>query len=160
MIPSKKLRRLISKKNKIQLEAFTWEKEFEKKIFKLLFEDKTLKDIFENGYNIGNCLLPSYYIFPIFNNASICSGKVEILKGTKNSINGDHVWIETDEYIIDTTLMVKIPINSIYSKYYNKEYTISPTFSPTDLNYDKEIYEKKNNPFKYYLELYDINKKP
>ncbi len=160
MIPSKKLRRLISKKNKIQLEDFSWEKELEKKVFKILFEDMTLKDIFENGYNIGNCLLTSSCIFSLLDNASICSGKVEILKGTKNSINGDHVWIETDEYIIDTTLMVKIPINSIYSKYYNKEYTISPTFSPTDLNYDKEIYEKKNNPFKYYLELYDINKKP
>ena len=160
MIPSKKLRRLISKKNKIQLEAFIWEKEFERKIFKILFEDKTLKDIFENGYNIGNCLLTSSCIFPLFANASICSGKVEILKGTKNSINGDHVWIETDEYIIDTTLMVKIPINSIYSKYYNKEYTISPTFSPTDLNYDKEIYEKTTNPFKYYFDLFNIDKKP
>ena len=31
MIPSKKLRRLISKKNKIQLEDFSWEKELEKK---------------------------------------------------------------------------------------------------------------------------------
>lgn len=160
MIPSKKLRRLISKKNKIQLEDFSWEKELEKKVFKILFEDMTLKDIFENGYNIGNCLLTSYYIFPIFNNASICSGKVAILKGTKNSINGDHVWIENDEYIIDTTLMIKIPLNFIYSKYYKKEYTISPTFSSADLNYDTEIYEKTTNPFKYYFDLFNIDKKP
>lgn len=161
MIPSKKLRRLISKKNKIQLEALAWEKELENKIFKSTFMDNkqkmSLKDVFEYGYNIGNCLLTSYYVINIFENASICSGKVEILKGTKNSKNGDHVWIEDEYYIIDTTLMIKIPKNNIYSNYYKKDSTIVPSFSSSELNYQKDMYDKKTNPFKYYLELFSIN---
>ncbi len=161
MIPSKKLRRLISKKNKIQLENLAWEKALENKIFKLTFIDNkqkmSLKNIFEYGYNIGNCLLTSYYVFPIFINASICSGRVEILKGTKNSINGDHIWIEDEDFIIDTTLMIKIPQSNLYSSYYKKDYTLTPTFSSNDLDYQKEIYARQTNPFKYYSDLFYIN---
>lgn len=89
MIPSKKLRMTISKNHKIKLRDFAWEKELEDKIFSIKFIDgnKTLslKTVFKDGYNIGNCLLTAYYVSSIFEDPLICTGKVSLLKGTKNS---------------------------------------------------------------------------
>jgi len=80
MIPSKFLRLIISKNHKLKLEKFSWPKELENKIFKIVFMDGykklSLKTIFKNGYNIGNCLLTSYYVSTIFENSLICTGKV------------------------------------------------------------------------------------
>lgn len=158
MIPSKVLRLIISRNHKINLNDFSWNKELQDKIFAIKFIDGynkiSLKTIFKNGYNIGNCLLTSYYVSTIFEESLICTGKVEILKGTKNSPNGDHVWIETDEHIIDTTLMICIPKGNKYAKYYNKESDIQPHFSHDDLNYQNDIYLRKNNIEQYYLDLY------
>lgn len=163
MIPSKILRLIISKNHKIRLRDFSWNKELEEKIFSIKFIDgyKTLslKTIFKNGYNIGNCLLTSYYVSSIFENSLICTGKVAILKGTKNSPNGDHVWIETDTHIIDTTLMLIIPKNCSYANLYDKSSDIKPNFSYDELSYDNDIYLRKNHYEKYYLELYEINKR-
>lgn len=161
MIPSKILRLIISKNHKIKLEEFSWNKDLQNKIFQIEFIDGhkklSLKTIFKDGYNIGNCLLTSYYVSTIFENSLICTGKVEILKGTKNSPNGDHVWIETEDNIIDTTLMIIIPKNNKYSKYYIKDYDIRPNFSSDDLSYDNDIYFRKNNMEEYYLELFKKN---
>jgi len=158
MIPSKFLRLIISKNHKLKLEKFSWPKELENKIFKIGFMDGykklSLKTIFKNGYNIGNCLLTSYYVSTIFENSLICTGKVEILKGTKNSKNGDHVWIETEESIIDTTLMIMLSKNSKYAKFYTKEADIKPMFSHEELNYQNEIYEHQNNIDNYFINLY------
>ena len=160
MIPSKKLRKIISKRFKLNMERFAWNKEFEKKIFDIDFIDgnkkTTLKEIFKNGYNIGNCLLTAHYVSTIIPNSSICTGKVEILKGTKNSKNGDHVWIETEDYIIDTTLMIILSRNDLYTKFYIKDYTIVPNFSPSELNYETESYSKKNYPEEYFFGLYEV----
>lgn len=160
MIPSKSLRKIISKRHKIKLERSAWSKEFEKKIFNIDFIDGNkkinLKEIFKNGYNIGNCLLTAHYISTALPDSSICTGKVAILKGTKNSDQGDHVWIETEDYIIDTTLMITINKSDIYAKFYQKDYTIVPNFSPSELNYEFESYSKKNNPEEYFCNLYKI----
>ncbi|MBO5477405.1 MAG: hypothetical protein J6A15_06630 [Clostridia bacterium] len=160
MIPSKSLRKIISKRRKIKLERYAWSKEFEKKIFDIVFLDgskkTTLKEIFKNGYNIGNCLLTAHYVATILQDSSICTGKVEILKGTKNSEHGDHVWIETEDYIIDTTLMITINKSDVYAKFYKKDYTIVPNFSPADLNYECESYSKKNYPEEYFYSLYKV----
>lgn len=160
MIPSKSLRKIISKRHKINLERCSWNKDLEKKIFNIKFIDgntkTTLKEIFKNGYNIGNCLLTAHYVSTIIPNASICTGKVEILKGTKNSINGDHVWIKTEDYIIDTTLMIILNKHDIYTKFYNEDYTIVPNFSPSELNYETESYSKRNYPEEYFYSLYSI----
>lgn len=117
----------------------------------------SLKTIFKDGYNIGNCLLTAHYVSTIFEDPLICTGKVEILKGTKNSPNGDHVWIETEDNIIDTTLMTIFPKTNLYAKYYKKESDIVPRFSTDELTYQDDIYERKNNIEKYYLNLYKIN---
>lgn len=162
MIPSKFLRLIISKNHKIKLKNLAWNKDFELKVFRIKFIDgnKTLslKTIFKDGYNIGNCLLTAYYVSSIIEDSLICTGKVEILKGTKNSPNGDHVWIETENEIIDTTLMIVIPKYHIYSKFYTKDAEITPKFRPEECNYQDEIYEKKQNITKYYTELYKTGK--
>ena len=163
MLPSTMLRKIISKKMKIKLEAYAWDKDLRKSIFNIVFLDGTKKTtlgkIFKEGFNIGNCLLTSYYIATIFDNASICTGKVEILKGSKNSEDGSHVWIEVDNYIVDPTLMIKLPLDSYYAKFYNKQSTITPLVSPYDYNYSIDSYAKKHYPQKYYFDLFDIKNK-
>lgn len=158
MIPSKILRLTISKNHKIKLGNYSWDKELQDKIFHITFMDGnkklSLKTIFSNGYNIGNCLLTSYYVSSIIDNSQICTGKVEILKGTKNCPNGDHVWIETQENIIDTTLMIVLPKVSKYAKYYTKESSIFPLFSSEDLNYQDDIYMRENDIENFLLNLY------
>lgn len=162
MIPSKVLRLIISKNHKIKLKSLAWNKDFELKVFRIKFIDgnKTLslKTIFKDGYNIGNCLLTAHYVSSLFEDSLICTGKVEILKGTKNSPNGDHVWIETENEIIDTTLMIVIPKYHIYSKFYKKEDNIIPRFRPEECNYQDEIYEKRYHTTKYYTDLYKTEK--
>ncbi len=149
MIPSKRLRLIISKHHKIKLEDYSWSKEFENRINKIKFKDgyKTLslKTIFKDGYNIGNCLLTAYYVSTIFERPLICTGKVEILKGTKNCPDGDHVWIEVDDMVVDTTLMVVFPIDSSLYEYYKKSGSITPHFTFDDLSYQQDIYEKNTS---------------
>lgn len=158
MIPSKRLRLIISKHHKIKLEDYSWSKEFENRINKIKFKDgyKTLslKTIFKDGYNIGNCLLTAYYVSTIFERPLICTGKVEILKGTKNCLDGDHVWIEVDDMVVDTTLMVVFPIDSSLYEYYKKSGSITPHFTFDDLSYQQDIYEKNNSQITYYFDLY------
>lgn len=158
MIPSKRLRKIISKSKKINLERCAWNKDLETKIFNIDFIDgnkkTSLKEIFKNGYNIGNCLLTAYYVSSLFPESSICTGKVEILKGTKNCQNGDHVWIETNNCIIDTTLMIAFDKYDVYNKFYIKDYEIVPNFTPSELNYENECYTMRNYPEEYFFNLF------
>lgn len=158
MIPSIVLQSIISKNHKLNLKKLAWSKELQDRIFDIKFKDTnyilSLKTVFEHGYNIGNCLLTSYYVSQVFENAKICTGMVKILKGTKNTLNGEHVWIETDTDLIDTTLMIIIPKSHKYFKLYNKESNIIPQFTLDELNFQKEIYQRQRFPDQYYLELY------
>lgn len=160
MMPSEKLQLIISENHNLKLKSLIWDEELQDRIFNIKFKDGnnilSLRTIFENGYNIGNCLLTAYYVSTIFESPKICTGKTKIIKGTKNSLEGDHVWIETDTDLIDTTLMIIIPKSHKYFKLYNKESEIVPQFTAEDLNYQKEIYERENFTDKYYMELYSI----
>lgn len=164
MLPSETLRDIISKKTKIRLEAYSWQKGFIKKVFNIDFVDgsrhMTLETIFKEGLNIGNCLLTAYHISSIIPNAIICTGKVDLVKGTKNAPKGDHVWIEDDSYIYDTTLMVKIPRSAVLSGYYINRNVISPDLSGnTDVSFSHDIYLKENFPKLYYKEIYSTKGK-
>jgi hypothetical protein len=46
-------------------------------------------------------------------------GYLPILKGTMNSINGIHMWIVKDSYIIDFTLRIKVPVSQSSDIGYN-----------------------------------------
>ena len=162
MIPSEKLRKIISKMRKVNLEDFKWDESLKKSVFKLKYlnvnKEIGLREVFKNGYNIGNCTITAYCVSKLFDRSSICTGKVEILKGTKNSENGEHVWVETYDFIIDTTLMIKVPLDSIIAQYYHKEDTITPLFSPFDYNYSIDEHLRKVYPENYYAELFDVKK--
>ncbi len=66
-------------------------------------------DMFKLGYNIGNCVGTARQLSYSYDNVDIVSGTVPILKGTLNAEKeGGHCWLETTDYIIDTSLMLVI----------------------------------------------------
>lgn len=77
---------------------------------------------FEEGYNIGRCRFFAQTLSYGFENCSIVNGILPILKGTAGSPNGGHVWLEVNDQIYDTTLL--IVINKQYSNvlaYFEKD---------------------------------------
>lgn len=116
MLPSEELRQTISIKYNIDLEQYKWNEDFQQSIFKIeldkALEDhaSTLEDIFNKGFNIGHCGLTSRYIARKYNKATLYYGNASLLKGTKNSPNGEHAWTTLNGFVIDTTLMVCIPL--------------------------------------------------
>jgi hypothetical protein len=74
----------------------------------------SLYEYFKTGEHIGNCGTTSKLIGIMFNNPNyIVKGNSILLKGSENSPNGEHSWIEAkinnSEYIIDTSLLLVIP---------------------------------------------------
>lgn len=70
---------------------------------------KDFYDVFVKGYNIGNCVNTAFCVSYLFDDVDIVSGVQSFLKGQLNSEKvGGHVWLETKEYIIDTSLMLMI----------------------------------------------------
>ena len=88
------------------------------------------EDVFIEGANIGYCTVASKQLSYSFDNVYICGGELPILKGTKNCKEGEHTWIETDNQIIDTTLMLIIAKD--YSKEigYKEENKYNPNIDP------------------------------
>ncbi len=71
------------------------------------FEDvDSFYDIFRLGYNIGHCGIMARQLSYSYNDIDIVSGKVSMLKGTLNSPNGGHIWLETKKQVIDTSLLL------------------------------------------------------
>ena len=68
MLPSERLRKDISKKYNVELEQYAWPEQFSELVFKIELDEsletnaKTLKDVYEKGFNIGHCGLTSRYI--------------------------------------------------------------------------------------------------
>lgn len=72
-------------------------------------EFKEFSEMFELGYNIGNCIGTSRQLSYSYRDVDLVSGILPILKGTRNAeLEGGHGWLETREYIIDTSLMLVI----------------------------------------------------
>lgn len=70
---------------------------------------KTFRDVFELGYNIGDCVGVSGQLSYSYDNVDIVAGILPMLKGTKNAeLLGGHRWLEDDKHIIDTSLMLVI----------------------------------------------------
>ncbi len=73
-------------------------------------------DIFKLGYNIGDCVGVSRQLSYSYDGVDIVSGRLPILIGTRNAeIEGGHCWLENENYIIDTSLLL------IIDKSYGKE---------------------------------------
>ena len=75
---------------------------------------KSFVDVFRDGYNQGYCTVCAKQVSYSLNTCYICGGTLPILKGTTNCQDGEHTWIEYQNTIIDTTLMILI--DKEYSK--------------------------------------------
>ena len=131
MLPSEELRQLISTKYNIDLEQFAWTDKFKEQIFSIALDKalethaSTLEEIFIKGFNIGHCGLTSRYIARNYDKATLYYGTSTIIKGTKNSPNGEHAWTTLDGYLIDSTLMISIPIELSHKLGYMPESQIA-----------------------------------
>ena len=151
MLPAEKLREEVSKNYKIDLEKYAWPEQFKKMIFSIELDDhleenaNTLEDIYEKGYNIGHCGLTSRYIARKFEEANMYCGKARLLVGTKNSPNGEHAWTTIEGFLVDSTLMLLIPVSEAVQLGYIFEkklaYQSARTLSEYDV-YDLEYAEE------------------
>lgn len=155
MLPSEKLRLLISKTYNIDLEKYAWPEELKNTIFSTPLDKdletnaNTLGEIYEHGFNIGHCGLTSRYVCRKFNNALLHYGTSSLLIGTKNSPNGEHAWTTINDVLIDTTLMICFPIDKATDLGYKLDRTISresaTLLSEYDL-FDNDFNEFNKNP--------------
>ena len=116
MLPSEKLRKEIEITYNTNLEQYAWPKELKEQILSTKLDDtnetnaSTLKEIYEKGFNIGHCGLTSRYVCRQFDNAALFYGTANLLVGTPSSPNGEHAWTLLNDYLIDTTLMISVPV--------------------------------------------------
>ncbi len=154
MLPSEELRKEIEKTYNINLAQYAWSKELKQEIFSTQLDNHietyatTLKEIYEYGFNIGHCGLTSRYVCRKFENATLFYGQAKLLVGTDSSPNGEHAWTILNNYLIDTTLMVVIPIDKIIEFGYTPEREIAPFSARVLSEYDTYDTEFKKNKIK------------
>lgn len=152
MLPSEKLRQLISKRYNINLEQYAWPEELKNKILSISLDKEletnasTLEEIYNEGFNIGHCGLTSRYIALNFKEANLFYGKTKLLIDTPSAPNGEHAWTIINNYLIDTTLMIIIPINKLKELGYIPEKEIAYDSARLLSEYDRYDNEyTKNN---------------
>lgn len=110
-------------------------------------EMKEFIDMFILGLNIGNCVGTSRQLSYSYNNASIVSGILPLLKGKKNSEKeGGHCWLETPKELIDTTLMLVMDKSLKKDLGYIEEQRLTPYDLALSTRYQarKEFVNDKN----------------
>ena len=90
------------------------------------------EDVFREGANIGYCTVAAKQLSFSLNSCYLCGGTLPILVGTKNCKDGRHTWIEYEDKIIDTSLMLIIDKNFKNKIGYKEENRINPNI---DKNY-------------------------
>jgi hypothetical protein len=151
MLPSEELRKEISQLYNINLEKFAWSEELKKQILSTKLDEEletnaeTLEEIYTLGYNIGHCGLTSRYIAKQFNEAKLFYGKAKLLFGTKSAPNGEHAWTTINDFLIDTTLMLCIPITEIIKLGYITEKEIAHDSARMLSEYDRYDNDFENN---------------
>ena len=163
MLPSEKLRKLLSKTYNIDLEKYAWSEELKSFIFSIKLDKdyennvNTMQEVYNNGFNIGHCGLTSRYLVINLKNSDLHYGTCTLLKGTKSSPNGNHAWTVMNNIIIDTTLMICIPLEKANELGYISQKVIAKesacllpeydTFSNEFFNLQKNHEEYENNLF-------------
>ena len=100
----------------IYLNQFAWEAEFKESILSIQLDPaleskaSTLAEIYQLGFNIGHCGLTSRYVAIKYPKATLFYGTAKLLVGTEASPNGEHAWTVINNHVIDTTLMICIPV--------------------------------------------------
>ena len=160
MLPSEELRQTISQTYNINLSQYAWSEEFKQLVFSAQLDElleknaHTLEEIYQKGFNIGNCGLTSRYIARRFDEAELFYGRATLLIGTKNSEDGDHAWTIINNHVIDSTLMLCIPINEAEKLGYVPEKQIEHECArllsefnvyDNEYNLDQSITYKKTN---------------
>ena len=88
-------------------------------------------EVFEKGYNLGNCTNTAVQLSLSFpNDCLIGCGIVDYLKGTLNSENGKHTWVVWNRKIYDTTFMIIIDIEYSKKLKYNQTDIYNPNSNP------------------------------
>lgn len=158
MLPSELMRKEISKKYNIDLEKYSWPEQFKEMVLSIQLDEdyemnaKTLNEIYERGYNIGHCGLTSRYIARKFEEATLYYGKANLLVGTKASENGEHAWTTIEGFLVDSTLMLLIPMSEAVNLGYIFEKKIEyksarmlSEYDIYDIEYEKEKIKKRNS---------------
>ena len=139
----------ISQKYNINLENYKWNPEFLTSIFSIeLNKDletnaSTLGEIYKLGFNIGHCGLTSRYIAIKYPQAILHYGIASLLIGTNSSPRGEHAWITIENFLIDPTLMICIPLDISQSLGYISKKEIAPESARILSEYD--IYDNEFN---------------
>lgn len=164
MLPSEKLRLLIEKLYNIDLKKYAWSEDLQNTIFQIELDHDlesnahNLEEIYKLGYNIGHCGLTSRYVTKNFDNSELHFGTSDLLVGTKNALEGEHAWSIINGYLIDTTLMLCIPIEKMDELGYKTTRIIdkecASILSEYDV-YDNDFSFQKRNP-NYQEELMTI----
>lgn len=70
---------------------------------------KDIDEVLRLGGNIGGCTTMAFQLSFLLENSYKCAGFLPLLRGTKNSEDGRHTWVESfDGWIYDTSLMLII----------------------------------------------------
>lgn len=69
---------------------------------------KDMDEVLFHGANIGACTSMALHLSFILTGCYRCSGLLPLIKGSLNSPNGEHTWLETINEIYDTSLMLII----------------------------------------------------
>ena len=168
MLPSEKLREIISKRIDIDLNQYAWNMDFKTFIFSIelekYLEDKVsyLDEVFKLGLNIGHCGLTAKYLVVNIPNAELYYGKLPALTGTKNSPTGGHAWVVFDNFVIDTSLMISLSVQKAKELGYIFEKRIDPRsariFSEYDL-FSNELFHYQKDPEAFTKQLTLIQSK-
>ena len=112
---------------------YSWSEELWTKLDNQNFREKysLVSDAFKDGHNLGRCLVYSEYVsYSIPLGCFIASGTVDYLKGTVNSPEGKHTWIEYENVIYDTTFMMCIKKAFLKKLNYNEDFKTNPNKNP------------------------------
>lgn len=85
-----------------------WEKIKNQNYVSIHPQVKNFYDIFRLGGNEGNCTGCSKQLSYSYDDISIAGGLLPILAGTRNCLEGEHTWLETDKHVIDTSFLLVI----------------------------------------------------
>lgn len=131
MLPSEELRKAIEETYNINLQQYAWSEEFKQEIMSIQLDPiyekkaKTLDEIYQLGFNIGHCGLTSRYVAINYSTATLYYGNAKLLVGTEAAPNGEHAWTVINGHLIDTTLMLCIPIEEAINLGYIAEKDIA-----------------------------------
>lgn len=158
------LRIKISQKHSINLEQYVWSDDLNKRIMDIELSNYEefvylMSQVYGLGLNIGQCGITSTYLARIFPKSEFVNGILPLLKGTKNSKDGNHAWIINDGYLLDPTLRLILPLevaNKLGYKAKEKlSYRSARKITRLDL-YSPYVFERLENVAKFNEELLQI----